>query len=365
MKTNEAEHSKLLKAYVIAYSDSAFSDPHQIVSHAPPKFDPDAFTFVGKEMDGLESRRHRAFSLDGAAKSITFDPEAHNSIRLGLAKKSRLNKIVISTKWFTGNQVPRVSLELIDSATGKTTGEIPSVALAPDSETEIPIDGVQADECLIRCFYDGGISRVHFYGAPLADQPLRMNLLKDADVLYVSNEHYGKPGQALTGSRAENHMLGWESARTGLGESVLFELKDPGTPSELEVDTYRHVFNSPLCCALYGGTFPKGTGASEIMSHAPKWEAIFKNGASVRPENLKDWAARAEYRQNPNYLGLPITFRLCSESTSRLKPILEFGALKPDTLNKFNRLVSSGAHTHLLFQHFPNGGIHALRVFGK
>lgn len=353
-----------IRAFVIAYSDSSFSNPHSIVTDSDPVFDSDAFTFVGKEMDGLESRRHRAFSIAPEKAEIIFNPDAANFIRLGLIQKSRLSKVVISTKWFTGNQVPRVSLELLDSTTGAAVFQINDLELSPDSERTIEVNGVETDECLIRCFYDGGISRVRFYGAAIEAPAPRKNILEDAAIIFVSNEHYGKPSQAVSGRRLEHHMVGWESARTGLGESALFELKAPLRVSELEVDTYKHVFNAPLCCALYGGSFVDGIRATEIMKQAPRWRAEFENGAYAEPTDLRSYIYGGEYKKDPNYRGGGLSFKLSSPKDSSFRPLLPFGQLSPDALHRF-KLAHKDPVTHILFMHFPNGGIHGLRIFSS
>ncbi|HJQ99706.1 MAG TPA: hypothetical protein VJ826_15435, partial [Candidatus Polarisedimenticolaceae bacterium] len=46
------------------------------------------------------------------------------------------------------------------------------------------------------------------------------------------------------------------------------------------------------------------------------------------------------------------------------KPILAFAPLRPDTLHRFRDLNDVGPVTHVLYMHFDNGGIHALRMFG-
>ena len=100
-------------------------------------------------------------------------------------------------------------------------------ALQPDSEHEFVITPTVATEARLELYYEGGLSRVLFFGELAAEQlPERPNLLQSATISHVSNEHYGKPEMAVHGERQVMHMSGWESARTGFGERALFSLAD-------------------------------------------------------------------------------------------------------------------------------------------
>ena len=86
---------------------------HAITKSEEPVFDPDAFTIVGKEMDGFESRRFRAFSsVKSETPEMIFNPDAHDVIDLRLKNRANVFIIEISTEWFTGNQVRRASIAL-------------------------------------------------------------------------------------------------------------------------------------------------------------------------------------------------------------------------------------------------------------
>jgi allantoicase len=43
--------------------------------------------------------------------------------------------------------------------------------------------------------------------------------------------------------------------------------------------------------------------------------------------------------------------------------VLPFAPLTPDTYHRFSGL-DSGPVTHVLYMHYPHGGIHGLKVFG-
>ena len=46
------------------------------------------------------------------------------------------------------------------------------------------------------------------------------------------------------------------------------------------------------------------------------------------------------------------------------KPLLPFEALRPDTYHRFTNLQDTGPVTHMLYMHYPNGGIHGLKLHG-
>jgi allantoicase len=53
------------------------------------------------------------------------------------------------------------------------------------------------------------------------------------------------------------------------------------------------------------------------------------------------------------------------EKTSPWKAILPFEVLKRDTYHRFSNFENNGPFTHILYMHYPNGGIHGLKMMGK
>lgn len=354
-------------AFVIAYSDSSFSNPHQVVSPRPPQFDPDAFTYTGKEMDGIESKRHTAVHLSHEEQTdcFQFTPDFFNWFEIGLKRRTNVEKLTISTRWFTGNQVPRVSVLLKDEVSGAEREVLQRVALPPDCEQHFVVTPpVVATEIKVLCYFDGGITRVHCFGAPADPLPERENLLAAASISHVSNEHYGKPSQAIAGNRQVGHMLGWESARTGFGEQALFQLAEAATIDEIVVDTYMHVFNSPLSCHVFALRNTSGTSNDELMKAAPRWKLCFAGGGEVMPDNLPAYMKEEQYLRETHGKPETFQFRLHIPEGSPWKALLPFSPLCRDTLHRFNKLEPAGPVTHILFMHFPNGGIHGLKVHG-
>jgi len=353
-------------AFVIAYSDSAFANAHQVVSPETPIFDPDAFIHTGKTMDGIESRRHTAVQLGEDANSFDFNADFFNWFELGLKQRTNVDKMTISTKWFTGNQVPKVSVFLKDKMTGDSKEVLHRVDLPPDCEQDFVISPpVVATEVRVLCYYDGGLTRLHCFGTAAEPMPEKENLLEGASISHVSNEHYGKPAQAVAGNRKVGHMLGWESARTGFGEQALFQLSKAATIDEIIVDTYMHVFNSPMSCHVFGLHNDKGVSNDELMKLAPRWKLCFTDGSEVIPDNLPTYMKEHQYLKHTNGKAEKFKFKMHFSEGSPWKALLPFGRLQRDTMNTFDKLEKIGPVSHVLFMHFPNGGIHGLRFHGK
>ena len=82
---------------VLFATDDWFSAAERMIADAPPEFDPAAFTDWGKTMDGWETRRKRVAGHDWSI------------VELGLP--ALIRGIEIDTGFFTGNQVPAISIQ--------------------------------------------------------------------------------------------------------------------------------------------------------------------------------------------------------------------------------------------------------------
>ena len=356
-----------ISAFLISYSDSSFSNPHQVVSCDPPQFGPKAFTFVGKEMDGLESKRHRAISPADkrGAQEFEYDPSACNWFVIGLKQRSLVREIRVSTRWFTGNQVAAISVYLQDDRNSSKIRVLERAALKADAEHEFVVSPVVASSCRVECYFDGGISRVHLFGEPADQAPHRENILEDAVISHVSNEHYGNPRQAVLGKRDVSHMQGWESARAGFGERALFHLKQPVSIAEIVVDTYMHVNNSPLSCHVFALNNSRRYAADELLALAPRWKITFQGGRQVLPVDIGRYILEQRYLQETSGRHEKFTVNLELQGKSVWQPLLPFAALSRDTFHRFSALENCGLVTDVLFMYFPNGGIHGLAMYAR
>lgn len=350
--------SSPLPAFLIAYSDSDFTNPHEAMLPDEPKECTGRFTHMGAMYWGYETRRHKATTVLESEQALGYDHNAHNWLLIGLKDRAEINTLTISTKWYTGNQVWAVSVYLRDEVTGKNTQVLNRAALAPDKDHSFKIAPTIATECFVECYYEGGISRVNLFGTPVEPKmPERRNLLEGAGISHVSNVHYGDPARAVIGNRKEMYMFGWESARTGFGERALFHLKKPAQLEEIIVDTYLHRLNAPLTCHVFGLN-----GFDEAhVKQMPRWKLVFDNGKEVIPDDFQAYMLGQKYLEEKHG---KFKIKLHLSKDSPWKPILPFAALRPDTFHRFRQLEKAGPVTEVLYMHYPNGGIHGLKMHG-
>jgi allantoicase len=354
-----------LPAYLVAYSDSDFTNPHEAMQARDPKDCRGDFTHMGAKYWGYETRRHKATSVLLGEEALAYDHSAHNWMLIGLKKRAVVDRISISTKWYTGNQVRAVSVTLLDGKTGKRKEVLKRKALKPDSDHVFKVPATTASECIIHCYYEGGISRVNFFGKPATPEREGRNLLEGAKITHVSNEHYGKPDRAVVGNRGEAHMVGWESARTGFGERALFHLKKPATLTEIVVDTYLHRLNAPLTSHVFAVKASE-KNIKKLMKSAPRWKLVFDGKKEVIPADFQAYMLGQKYLKEKGVKNREkFLIKLHVPKNSPWKSVLPFAALTPDTFHRFPARKGIGPVTHVLYMHYPNGGIHGLKVFGK
>jgi allantoicase len=351
-----------IPAFLISYTDSSFTNPHEVLRADEPEYRVGTFTHMGARYYGFESKRHNATTTDVAAQRFTFDHDAHDALVIGFNDPATISVVTVSTRWFTGNQVPCISVDLFDGQQWTTVLE--RVTLAPDQDHRFDIDATDAVECKVRCYHEGGISRINFFGELHADQAPRTNLLESAHISHVSNDHYGKPLDAVMGIRGVDHMFGWESARTGFGEQAVFTLAEPEAISEMVVDTYLHRLNPPLSCHAFGLTDTYADLASS-MAQRPRWSIRFDDGTLVIPEDFQDYMLTEQFLREPVSNTRQFSIALHQPDNSPWQPLLTFGELFADTYHRFTDIEYKGAVSHILYMHYPNGGIHGLKMFAR
>ncbi len=346
--------AEYLPAFLMSYSDSSFTNPHEVVLPDEPPDCTGDFTHMGAKYWGFETARHRA--LERTASGFRFDDEACHEFVIGLKQRCVVEEIRVSTKWFTGNQVPEVTLELVDGDHSEVVVE--RARLMPSDEHIFQVDRITASRCRVLCFHEGGIARVNLFGEAGIELYARPNLLEQARISHVSNDHYGSPMMAVAGNRHENHMVGWESARNGFGERCVFSFDQSIEPRLLVVDTYLHRLNPPLSCHLFGCDGDLETA----LTLSPRWTVKFEDGSEVIPDNIQSYISSRQFLQasapNPGKFEVVLT----TPADSPWQPLLAFGDLRPDTWHEF-ALEQGQRFSHLLYSHFPNGGVHGLKLF--
>ncbi len=351
---------QFLPAFVIGYSDSSFTNPHEAALPEEPRDCTGDFTHMGAKYWGYETRRHAATTINTAEQKYRYNREAHNWIRLGLKDPARVSKLTISTRFYTGNHVPVVEVDLLHQ--GRVTFTLDRTHLHPDEDHEFVIPLVDADTCHVRCYHEGGIARINLFGEPSTAIPhTPPNLLDDAKITHVSNEHYGKPDDAVKGTRQVDYMLGWESARSGYGESALFHLHSAAVVKEVIVDTYMHRLNPPLGCHVFGFYETDPTKVDSHMAARPRFKLVFDDGQEVIPDDFKDYMSNERYLEKGSST---FDIRLHVPDTA-FKPLVSFGELFADRWHCFDEIETETPVTHILYIHYPNGGIHGLKILGE
>ena len=353
---------KALVCQLLEYSDSAFTNPHEVVSYTEPENRQGRFTHMGAQYWGFETSRHVGTQFLEDGQGFIFDPNESHFFKLGLLQTSEVSRITVSTAWFTGNQVPAISIVLIHGNEKNTV--IERQTLEPNEEHSFDIPPTVSDTCLVLCHQEGGIANVRLFGEPLTteDDAPPENLLEQATISRVSNDHYGHPKDAVWGNRAVDHMKGWESARTGFGEQAVFSFERPVTLSAFVVDTYLHRLNAPLSCHVFA--LPPGESLDRAMSAPPRWSVIQADGTTFVPDDFQQYMQSYCRQSGSDEASNAVTVRLQAGSES-WHPLLPFEALRPDTYHTFTALDYQGPVAHLLFMHYPNGGIHGLKAFGQ
>ena len=137
-------------AFLIDYSDSAFTNPHEVVLPDEPEHYSGIFTHVGARYWGFETARHIATTVHPEQREFEYDHNAYNWFLIGLRERTEVSSVKISTKWFTGNHVPAVSVFLRDELTGHEVRVLQRQPLGPDADHELSMPPTIATECRVQ-----------------------------------------------------------------------------------------------------------------------------------------------------------------------------------------------------------------------
>ena len=95
-------------AKVLFATDDWFARAENLLLDTPPVFDPDAYCNEGKVMDGWETRRKRQAGHDWCLIHLPTGNIKQNST----SAKLDVTRVDIDTAYFTGNHVPKISIEM-------------------------------------------------------------------------------------------------------------------------------------------------------------------------------------------------------------------------------------------------------------
>src|SRR5205085_10704985 len=97
---------------------------------------------------------------------------------------------------------------------------------------------------------------------------------------------------------------------------------------------------------------------------APRWGLVFDGKKEVDLTDVQAYLLGQKYlKEKGEKDKTNCRIRLHLPKGSPLQPVLPFARLMPDTYHRFNDLSVDMA-THVLYMHYPHGGIHGLKMFG-
>jgi allantoicase len=241
---------------VVAANDEFFAQRENLITAAPPRFDPDEFGLKGKVYDGWETRRRREPGHDWAL------------VRLGAP--GVVDHVVVDTSWFRGNYPPEIAVEAtaVDGHPSPDELEkapwheiVPRSACAGHTANVYPVtDTRRATHLRLIMHPDGGIARFRVLGRVLPDPRFLVGTVdllaaeNGGHVTGCSDEFYSSPGNLLLPGKARHMGEGWENARRrdGGNDWVEFALAAEGAVAVAELDTSWFLHNAPGRASLRG-----------------------------------------------------------------------------------------------------------------
>lgn len=313
--------SRALGGAVVWANDEFFGMKENLVTPAPPTFQPHTFNLKGQIVDGWETRRRRPGGPG-------VDGTAHDAAIVRLGAPGLIHDVTVDTSFFVGNYPPAASIEAAcvdgypspqELLAAEWVTIIPEQKLAGDSHNDFTVE----DEALrarrfthvrLNNIPDGGIARLRVYGEVLADPEFTVGVQCDlaaarngGRITASSNAFFSPAIAALMPGESRVMGEGWETARRRDDGNDWIEVRLIGEaePCVIEIDTANYVGNAPERITLRGR-----------VGEAGGW-------FTVLPETR----------------------------------------VQPDTLHRF-RFAGAPPVTHLRLDTHPDGGVARLRVHG-
>ncbi|UVS81144.1 allantoicase [Actinokineospora sp. UTMC 2448] len=297
---------------VVWADDETFAEKENLITTAPPGYQPHTFGHRGQIYDGWETRRRRVHGDDSAV------------IRLGMPGVIR--GVVVDTSFFTGNYPPACSVAACAASGYPDPAELgpwepllTRVPLTGDSRTEFEVDNPRRfTHVRLTMHPDGGIARLRVHGHPVPDpallDPAALDLAaleNGARVIACSDMFYSSPSNLIAPGMAVSMGEGWETRRRRDhgNDWAVVRLAAEGVIRFAELDT------------------------THFKGNAPGWAAL--SAGHPEESDSADWAHL-----------LPRT------------------RLQPDTRHRF-RITDAVPATHVRLDIYPDGGMARLRLFGS
>lgn len=313
--------SEKLGARILFATDDWFAVAENLLKDSEAEWREGEFTEWGKWMDGWETRRKRKAGHDWCI------------IKLGVG--GQVAGVDVDTSFFTGNYVPRVSVQgatltqeqeamiperRSEMGSEATEREMTEVAKLKSEEWETIIPMTEArpgyrETChtflpscsasarythlRLNAYPDGGIARLRVFGCAVPDltcvrpgQEMDLVALVSGGVcLGYSDAHYGHPRNLISPWPPASMADGWETARRldrpsilkeGAGgvlqvagrEWAVFKMGLPGHVKEVVVETHFFLGNFPDSCRIDGCFVREGEELPDPASDDPRWLTV-------------------------------------------------------------------------------------------
>mmetsp|Transcript_7697 Transcript_7697/g.18781 ORF Transcript_7697/g.18781 Transcript_7697/m.18781 type:complete len:395 (-) Transcript_7697:138-1322(-) len=370
--------SESLGSKVVFATDEWFAAADNLLKPTEPVFITDKFTTYGKWMDGWESRRKRTAGHDWCV------------VQLGMP--GTIRGVLVDTRFFTGNQAPRFSLQaaelkdsdadvkaLLRSRTDrgigtKATDGLMEMASRLRSENWVELvrftplrPGYEGKSVhyfeispelssrrwthvRVNSYPDGGIARMRLFGTVkktlssfAGEQLIDLAAAVNGGVAVAcSDAHYGKAANLIAPGRARTMGEGWETARKPNRPAVL----KTGANGMIE---FSDLDWSVLKLCATGVVKELEIDTNHFKGNFP--ESCIVEGVNITSE--MDYKAETEL--------------FTSEKAKALKwvTVLPRTKLSAHAQKRFEVNQSVGPLTHIRITIFPDGGVSRLRVFGS
>ncbi|KAL3864292.1 hypothetical protein ACJMK2_005988 [Sinanodonta woodiana] len=302
---------------ILFATDDWFAVAENLLKSNPPEWREGVFTEFGKWMDGWETRRKRI--------------PGHDWCIIQLGVPGYIYGVHLDTSYFTGNYVPKISIQAacLDKKLPTRKSNLGTAASPQDFEAVeslhsetwqeiVPMSPLQPGYkaschnyfCVdpsrhwthirLNLYPDGGIARLRVYGRA---EPNWNSIPSDKIVDLVamemggmcigySNVHFGHARNLLLPNRADNMGEGWETARKPGRPAILeadsqgilkvpgsdwcaFRLGHPGVIKKIEIDTNHFKGNFPDSCWIEGCNIPESEEEKVIqISGSSPWQIL-------------------------------------------------------------------------------------------
>ena len=397
-------------ARILFATDDWFAKAECLLNDAPPVFDPNAFCLEGKVMDGWETRRKR-------------EP-GHDWCLISLCNRSHIFGIEIDTAYFTGNNVPAISIEVVDLSPTSVSNMVSGLPGAMDRLLHGGQQGVgctpeEVEAAQLAC--RTGIEWIELLAkAPLCPgyEETRLHYFTTSETVgtHLRVNYYPDGGVArlrIWGTEAPPHARDkkpiYLPITTGKLCTVVPHSTTDSTPSQQSYDY------PEISCLTLGGV---GLGCSnkhygepwqliqpnlgkdmgdgwETARHPSRPSILFKDKATGLVDSpLKDWGIlklgkpavdgvariildtkhfRGNYPESVLVEGAFVESYVSDDTVpteANWFTLVPRTRMSPDSEHVFERVLeqlenSKNAVTHVRVSIFPDGGISRVRVYGK